>query len=111
MPPVSMKMAKLQKATLDPTKISGRCGRLKCCLNYELEQYMQALKAFPKIDSQITNEQGRKGVVRKIDIFKKRIWVVYKDNSWEDLPLDVIQHLKVESARNPLDLQKNRRID
>ncbi len=36
MPPVSMKMAKLQKATLDPTKISGRCGRLKCCLRYEL---------------------------------------------------------------------------
>ena len=41
MPPVSMKMAKLQKATLDPTKISGRCGRLKCCLRYEFEMYEQ----------------------------------------------------------------------
>ena len=41
MPPVSMKMAKLQKATLDPTKISGRCGRLKCCLRYEYEMYEQ----------------------------------------------------------------------
>lgn len=39
MPPVSMKMAKLQKATLDPTKISGRCGRLRCCLRYEYENY------------------------------------------------------------------------
>jgi len=39
MPPVSMKMAKLQKATLDPTKISGRCGRLKCCIRYEFELY------------------------------------------------------------------------
>ena len=39
MPPVSMRMAKLQKATLDPTKISGRCGRLKCCLRYEYENY------------------------------------------------------------------------
>ncbi len=39
MPPVSMKMAKLQKATLDPTKISGRCGRLKCCLRYEDDGY------------------------------------------------------------------------
>jgi cell fate regulator YaaT (PSP1 superfamily) len=39
MPPVSMRMAKLQKATLDPTKISGRCGRLKCCLRYEYETY------------------------------------------------------------------------
>jgi cell fate regulator YaaT (PSP1 superfamily) len=41
MPPVSMKMAKLQKATLDPAKISGRCGRLKCCLRYEFETYEQ----------------------------------------------------------------------
>jgi len=41
MPPVSMRMAKLQKATLDPTKISGRCGRLKCCLRYEFETYEQ----------------------------------------------------------------------
>jgi cell fate regulator YaaT (PSP1 superfamily) len=41
MPPVSMRMAKLQKATLDPTKISGRCGRLKCCLRYEYESYEQ----------------------------------------------------------------------
>jgi cell fate regulator YaaT (PSP1 superfamily) len=42
MPPVSMRMAKLQKATLDPTKISGRCGRLKCCLRYEYDDYEQA---------------------------------------------------------------------
>ncbi|MBN1395728.1 MAG: signal peptidase [Pirellulales bacterium] len=42
MPPVSMRMAKMQKATLDPTKISGRCGRLKCCLRYEFEEYEQA---------------------------------------------------------------------
>ncbi len=42
MPPVSMRMAKMQKATLDPTKISGRCGRLKCCLRYEFDEYEQA---------------------------------------------------------------------
>lgn len=45
MPPVSMRMAKLQKATLDPTKISGRCGRLKCCLRYEYETYEQMQRA------------------------------------------------------------------
>jgi cell fate regulator YaaT (PSP1 superfamily) len=44
MPPVSMRMAKLQKATLDPTKISGRCGRLKCCLRYEYETYEESLR-------------------------------------------------------------------
>ena len=45
MPPVSMRMAKLQKATLDPTKISGRCGRLKCCLRYEFETYERTQRA------------------------------------------------------------------
>jgi cell fate regulator YaaT (PSP1 superfamily) len=52
MPPVSMRMAKLQKATLDPTKISGRCGRLKCCLRYEYDSYEQTLqeqKAEPSV--------------------------------------------------------------
>ena len=47
MPPVSMKMAKMQKATLDPTKISGRCGRLKCCLRYEYDTYEQAQREAP----------------------------------------------------------------
>jgi cell fate regulator YaaT (PSP1 superfamily) len=47
MPPVSMKMAKLQKATLDPTKISGRCGRLKCCLRYEYDSYEQMQREPP----------------------------------------------------------------
>jgi cell fate regulator YaaT (PSP1 superfamily) len=47
MPPVSMRMAKLQKATLDPTKISGRCGRLKCCLRYEYESYEQTARSAP----------------------------------------------------------------
>ena len=48
MPPVSMKMAKLQKATLDPTKISGRCGRLKCCLRYEYDTYVSLKEDLPQ---------------------------------------------------------------
>ena len=51
MPPVSMKMAKLQKATLDPTKISGRCGRLKCCLRYEFDTYEQYSREMPSLGS------------------------------------------------------------
>lgn len=63
MPPVSMKMAKLQKATLDPTKISGRCGRLKCCLRYEYEAYESMHKELPPIGSQITIAEGPARVV------------------------------------------------
>ncbi len=57
-PPVSMKMAKLQKATLDPTKISGRCGRLKCCLRYEYDSYVQLQQQLPPIGSPVNTPEG-----------------------------------------------------
>jgi cell fate regulator YaaT (PSP1 superfamily) len=58
MPPVSMKMAKLQKATLDPTKISGRCGRLKCCLRYEYDSYEQAQRERPPVPEAVAAVPG-----------------------------------------------------
>jgi cell fate regulator YaaT (PSP1 superfamily) len=63
MPPVSMKMAKLQKATLDPTKISGRCGRLKCCLRYEYDTYEALQKELPPIGSDVVTSNGRARVL------------------------------------------------
>jgi len=62
-PPVSMKMAKLQKATLDPTKISGRCGRLKCCLRYEYESYVQMQEQLPPIGASVNTPEGPGRVV------------------------------------------------
>jgi cell fate regulator YaaT (PSP1 superfamily) len=59
MPPVSMKMAKLQKATLDPTKISGRCGRLKCCLRYEYDTYEELQKDLPPVGASALTGNGR----------------------------------------------------
>jgi len=63
MPPVSMKMAKLQKATLDPTKISGRCGRLKCCLRYEYATYDAMQKELPRVGAHVITDNGRARVV------------------------------------------------
>jgi cell fate regulator YaaT (PSP1 superfamily) len=63
MPPVSMKMAKIQKATLDPTKISGRCGRLKCCLRYEYDTYEALQKELPPLGSDIVTSRGRARVL------------------------------------------------
>jgi cell fate regulator YaaT (PSP1 superfamily) len=63
MPPVSMKMAKLQKATLDPTKISGRCGRLKCCLRFEYEMYEKMQKELPPLGSRVRIREGPARVV------------------------------------------------
>ncbi len=59
MPPVSMRMAKIQKATLDPTKISGRCGRLKCCLRYEYDTYEALQKELPPVGSDVVTGRGR----------------------------------------------------
>jgi cell fate regulator YaaT (PSP1 superfamily) len=63
MPPVSMKMAKIQKATLDPTKISGRCGRLKCCLRYEYDTYEALQKELPPLGADVVTSRGRARVL------------------------------------------------
>ena len=63
MPPVSMRMAKIQKATLDPTKISGRCGRLKCCLRYEYDTYEEIQKQLPRVGTHIVTRDGRAKVI------------------------------------------------
>jgi cell fate regulator YaaT (PSP1 superfamily) len=63
MPPVSMKMAKLQRATLDPSKISGRCGRLKCCLRYEYDVYQDLQRELPPVGADIITNQGRARVL------------------------------------------------
>ncbi len=63
MPPVSMKMAKLQRATLDPSKISGRCGRLKCCLRYEYDTYQDLQRELPPVGADIITNNGRARVL------------------------------------------------
>lgn len=90
--PVSTQAAKVQNLPLNPVRLSGQCGRLKCCLNYELEQYMTALRDYPRVDTPITTPQG-KGTIQKLDIFKGVIWIQYEDGSWEDKPLGVVREL------------------
>jgi len=63
MPPVSMKMAKLQKTTLDPNKISGRCGRLKCCLRYEYDTYQELQRDLPPVGAEVITSKGRAKVL------------------------------------------------
>ena len=79
MPPVSMRMAKLQKATLDPTKISGRCGRLKCCLRYEFDNYDQIQKSLPQIGSQIVTRNGKAKVLNH-QLLTEQLLVETEDN-------------------------------
>jgi cell fate regulator YaaT (PSP1 superfamily) len=78
MPPVSMKMAKLQRATLDPTKISGRCGRLKCCLRYEYDTYQDLQRELPPVGSDIITNSGRARVLAQ-EILAGQVLVEMED--------------------------------
>ncbi len=73
-PPVSMRMAKLQKATLDPTKISGRCGRLKCCLRYEFPLYEAWHEKLPPIGAEV-ERSGERGRVVAVEPFSQQVWI------------------------------------
>lgn len=79
MPPVSMKMAKLQKATLDPTKISGRCGRLKCCLRYEFDTYQDIQRELPKVGAHVVTRNGKARVISQ-QIITEQLLVETEDH-------------------------------
>jgi cell fate regulator YaaT (PSP1 superfamily) len=78
MPPVTMRMAKLQKPSLDPNKISGRCGRLKCCLRYEYDHYDEIQRDLPPIGSDILTAEGR-GYVLNQEILAEQLLVEMED--------------------------------
>ena len=76
--PVSIKMAKTQNLSLNPTKISGTCGRLMCCLKYEQEAYEDLLRRSPKPDSFVDTPEGR-GTVTEVDLLRQRVKVRMED--------------------------------
>ncbi|MEZ5940370.1 MAG: regulatory iron-sulfur-containing complex subunit RicT [Planctomycetaceae bacterium] len=96
MPPVSMKMVKAQKATLDPNKISGRCGRLKCCLRYEYETYEAYRKELPKVGKFVVTKQGQ-GKVLAQEILAQKVIVAMEDK--RRLLVDAADIITVLSGR------------
>ena len=76
--PVSIKMAKTQNLSLNPTKISGTCGRLMCCLKYEQDAYEDLLRTSPKVESFVDTPEGR-GTVVEVDLLRQRVKVRMED--------------------------------
>ncbi|MGE5943516.1 MAG: stage 0 sporulation family protein [Flavobacteriales bacterium] len=74
---VSTSAARYQQLSLNPQKLAGQCGKLKCCLNYELDSYLDALKGFPKTEIKLKTEKGI-AVCQKTDIFKGHMWYAYE---------------------------------
>ncbi len=77
--PVSIKMAKTQNLSLNPTKISGTCGRLMCCLKYEQEAYEDLIRTSPKTESFVDTPEGR-GTVTEVDLLRQRVKVRMEEN-------------------------------
>ncbi len=98
MPPVSMKMAKLQKATLDPTKISGRCGRLKCCLRYEYDTYVSLKEDLPPSGTEVITSSGR-GKILNQEILSQQLLVELE--SGRRLMLHVSEILTTLDRKSP----------
>ena len=91
---VKTSAARYQQLALNPQKLAGQCGKLKCCLNYELDMYQESLRHFPKMDKKLITQKG-KAVCQKIDIFKKKLWYAYlaDTNNWFELNLEAVQEI------------------
>jgi cell fate regulator YaaT (PSP1 superfamily) len=98
---VSTLAARYQQLSLNPQKLAGQCGKLKCCLNYELDTYLDALKAFPKTDIKLYTEKGT-AVCQKTDIFKGHMWYAY-EGEWMNW-----HKITTEQANEIIELNKKK---
>ncbi|MAN28636.1 MULTISPECIES: PSP1 domain-containing protein [Mesonia] len=101
---VTTSAARYQQLSLNPQKLAGQCGKLKCCLNYELDAYLDALKDFPKQDVKLQTQKGT-AVCQKIDIFKGSLWYAYEGEwmNWFELTKDQVKEIiKAAQKKNPV---------
>ena len=95
---VSTSAARYQNLSLNPMKLSGLCGRLKCCLNFELESYLDALHDFPEV-TKIDTQKGP-AFLQKTDIFKKKMWFSYPDETaWYALTVAEVKKFSSMNAK------------
>src|SRR5476649_759297 len=91
---VSTSAARYQNLSLNTLKLAGQCGKLKCCLNYELDTYMDALKYIPDNVNVLKTEKGD-ARLQKTDIFKKLMWFSYpREESWIPLPIERVKEIQ-----------------
>lgn len=101
---VNTSAARYQQLSLNPQKLAGQCGKLKCCLNYELDTYLDALKDFPKSEVKLHTKKGT-AVCQKIDIFKGLLWYAYEGDwsNWHTLTAEQANTIiKANSKKEPV---------
>ena len=110
---VSTQAARYQNLSLNPSKLSGQCGRLKCCLNYELDTYAEALKDIPDVEQPLLTEKGA-AKLQKTDIFRKIMWFGYDDeNSWYPVNVERVKEILEQNkkGKKPANLQEDELVD
>lgn len=106
---VNTSAARYQNLSLNPTKLSGQCGRLKCCLNYELDTYMAALSDIPTVEKPLQTEAGS-AKLQKTDIFRKLMWFSYNnENNWHSITCERVSEILKLNSKGviPYDLKTN----
>jgi cell fate regulator YaaT (PSP1 superfamily) len=104
---VNTTAARYQNLSINQTKLSGQCGRLKCCLNYELDTYLDALQHFPENADTLQVAKGTAMLIKK-DIFRNLMWYTLPDSSKQyPLTIDRVKKIKFENSKNivPTDLE------
>jgi len=98
---VSTSAARYQQLSLNPQKLAGQCGKLKCCLNYELDSYLDSLKSFPKTNIWLQTEKGP-AIFQKMDIFKGWVWYAYKESPmvWHKLTVEQTNQIIESNKQN-----------
>ena len=104
--PVSIKMAKEQNLSLNPTKISGVCGRLMCCLKNEEETYEELNRRLPNVGDFVTTDDGHKGEVHSVNVLRQLVKVVVDVDDEKE-----IQEYRVDQLRFKRKHNKNRKVD
>jgi cell fate regulator YaaT (PSP1 superfamily) len=102
---VSTSAARYQQLSLNPQKLAGQCGKLKCCLNYELDMYLEALKDFPSTETRLHTKKGTGSHV-KTDVFKKQLWYWY-DIKEGEVGVSSLVALTPERVAEIIKLNKN----
>ena len=97
---VTTSAARYQQLSLNPQKLAGQCGKLKCCLNYELDTYLDALKDFPDYETKLITEKGD-AVCQKQDIFKGLMWFAYTNNfaQWHILKTEQVREIMAQNKQ------------
>jgi cell fate regulator YaaT (PSP1 superfamily) len=100
---VSTNSARIQQLSLNPQKLAGQCGKLKCCLNYEVDDYIETLKEFPSSSIPLKTKKGKAYFV-KSEVFKKTMWYAYagEPNSMMAIPIDKVKYIIEQNSKDKL---------